>query len=438
MCGCSTTKARTSSPKASLAARTTSRPSNAVFNLQGLVGTTINEFKVGYNAARRASRGIAPHRGIHEHHHQPERFGGQHRHRRPGLVIRHRHPGRPGARQQRHQRPARPYQPFSLSFIDSLTESRGNHLLKFGGEARMIRMTTDRHGGTTYTYANLNAFLANTPPSMQYLGDLSEPSVFNNGATGQRHTCRTTTSASRRTSGVSPAFTLNYGLRYDYYTPMRERDDLLVKFNIDTGVIDPPTRRRCSRRARPTSSRGCRPPSRRTTRRCSARARHLRGPGPDRRPDSADRERPHQLDAVERRRYPIDPDLLRANFVNNPNKRAYQPRAYSNDYMMPERVYQYTASVQQELPATLSFTGGLCRQPRPQPLPPQHRQPTSRVVTNRTRPRHGDPRFDIVTARTPAASRCRAPTPRSTTRPAAATTTTTPCSSRWRAALPRA
>src|SRR4029453_2155052 len=37
--------------------------------------------------------------------------------------------------------------------------------------------------------------------------------------------------------------TLNYGLRYDYYTPLRENDNLLVKFNIDTGVIDPNTTR---------------------------------------------------------------------------------------------------------------------------------------------------------------------------------------------------
>ena len=46
----------------------------------------------------------------------------------------------------------------------------------------MIRMTTDRLGGTTYSFANLNAFLANTASTVQYLGDVSAPSVFNNGA----------------------------------------------------------------------------------------------------------------------------------------------------------------------------------------------------------------------------------------------------------------
>ena len=60
---------------------------------------------------------------------------------------------------------------------------------------------TDRLGGTTYTFANLNDFLANRGQQIQYLGDLSEPSVFNNGATGERHAEQNYASASRRTSG---------------------------------------------------------------------------------------------------------------------------------------------------------------------------------------------------------------------------------------------
>ena len=41
--------------------RTTARPTNAVFNLQGLLGTSMtNDFKVGYNAAPSTSQGVAP------------------------------------------------------------------------------------------------------------------------------------------------------------------------------------------------------------------------------------------------------------------------------------------------------------------------------------------------------------------------------------------
>ena len=47
--------------------------------------------------------------------------------------------------------------------------------------------------------------------------------------------------------------------------------------------------------------------------------------------------------------YPVDPAVIRLNFTNNPNNRSYAPRAYSDDYTLPEKVYQYTASVQQEI-----------------------------------------------------------------------------------------
>src|SRR6185369_12313046 len=39
--------------------------------------------------------------------------------------------------------------------------------------------------------------------------------------------------------------------------------------------------------------------------------------------------------------YPVDPNVIRSNFINNPNNRSYQPRAYANEYLLPERVYQY-------------------------------------------------------------------------------------------------
>jgi hypothetical protein len=48
--------------------------------------------------------------------------------------------------------------------------------------------------------------------------------------------------------------------------------------------------------------------------------------------------------------FPVDSALLRATFVNNPNNRQYQPRAYANEYTIPERVYQYSVSAQRDLP----------------------------------------------------------------------------------------
>ena len=69
------------------------------------------------------------------------------------------------------------------------------------------------------------------------------------------------------------------------------------------------------------------------------RVRHLRRPRPDRGPDPAGRERPHQ-----HRRSPAAPTRSTrprcvANFINNPNNRSYQPRA------LRERVHDSRADL---------------------------------------------------------------------------------------------
>jgi len=79
-----------------------------------------------------------------------------------------------------------PYTGYTLSFIDNLSVIHENHAMKFGFEFRPIRLYTDRLGGTTYTFSNLNALLANTPSQIQVLGDTSAPDPFNGGATGNR------------------------------------------------------------------------------------------------------------------------------------------------------------------------------------------------------------------------------------------------------------
>ena len=82
-------------------------------------------------------------------------------------------------------------------------------------------MATDRLGGITYTFPNVTAFLANQPSTIQYLGDVSAPSPFNNGATGARHIKQEYYVAYAQDEWhVAPNATLNYGLRYDYYTPL--------------------------------------------------------------------------------------------------------------------------------------------------------------------------------------------------------------------------
>src|SRR5262249_43124569 len=221
---------------------TTIDPTNAVFNLQGLLkGGAVNEFKFGYNGANSTEIGTT----------QPIFEGialslsgtvansglagqsGSTGLASPGGLVRVNSAG--------NGRGA-PYNPYSLTFADSLSKAVGSHFVKVGGDARLIRMSTDQLGGTTYTYTNLTTFLANTPSSIQYFGDLSEPSPFHNGASGLKNIAQEYyVGYAQDEWRVNPSFTFNYGLRYDYYVPLREVDNRIVKFNIVTGALDPDT-----------------------------------------------------------------------------------------------------------------------------------------------------------------------------------------------------
>ncbi|MFN7914882.1 MAG: TonB-dependent receptor [Vicinamibacterales bacterium] len=338
-------------------------PSNAVVNLQGLLGTSVNEFKFGYNAAptrigantsagfeniNLSLSGTVANSGIAGQ-------GSSTGLATPGGLVRVNSAG--------NGRSA-PYDPYSLTFADTLSRTAGTHLMKIGADARFIRMATDQQGGITYTFANLTGFLANTPTSIQYFGDLSEPSPFNNGASGMKHTVQNYFVAFAQDEWrVAPSFTLSYGVRYDYYTPLRERDNRIVKFNIDTGRIDPNTTPFLTMKKnniQPRVSATWMPTS---TTVVKAGGGIFVGPG----------QTEDQLQPVEAERisttltsgsllaFPVDANALRANFINNPTNRSYQPRAYANEYTLPEKVYSETVSVQQELPggmaATVAYVG---------------------------------------------------------------------------------
>jgi hypothetical protein len=347
--------------------RITDDPTNVVFNLQGTLGASlVNEFRVGYNAVPSRINGIAPAVPGVDFSNIVLNLSGSVANTgiagqgaSSGIVV----PGGLVRANSATNGRGQPYDPFSLTFADTISKVTGAHLLKAGVDVRTIRMTTDRLGGITYTFPNVTAFLANQPNSIQYLGDVSAPSPFNNGATGSRHTEQEYyVGFAQDEWRLRSNLTLNYGLRYDYYTPLREKDDLIVKFNIDTGVIDPSTtplfkskKNNFQPRVALTWSAG------RTVLRSGFGI--FVGPG-----QTEDQIQPVESDRVSSTltsgaflAYPVDPNILVDNFTNNPNNRSYQPRAYANEYEIPERIYQYTGSVQQDLggrfTATAAYVG---------------------------------------------------------------------------------
>ena len=346
-------------------------PQNGVVALASVLSSNLlNEFKFGYNGAYSRLVGIAPVvNGIDLSNLSFNIAGSVAGFALPGqgsnagVAV----PGGLIRANSAQNGRAQPYTPYSLSFIDNLNWTHGNHSLKFGGEVRAIRLYTDRQGGITYTFSSINNFLANSLQSTQFLGDLSAPSVFFNGSTGPAFAKQSYYIGYAQDEWkVKPNLTLSYGLRYEYYTPLREANNRQILFDIITGQLrdssqDPLHAAKNNFGPRVAVSWSPNPSAKgyfgggRTV---------LRGGfgiyfGPGQTED--------QIQPIESNRisstlsggaFPQDPAVIAALFVTNPNNRQYQPRAYAPEYTIPEKVYQYSVSVQQELPYKMVLTAG--------------------------------------------------------------------------------
>jgi hypothetical protein len=346
-------------------------PQNAVVGLQTIFSPRLlNEIKFGYNSAKTRINGQAPtvngldlsaivlNISANTANFNLPGQGASAGTAAPGGLVR--------ANSATNGR-GQPYTPYSLSFIDNVSYTSGSHNFRFGGEFRAIRLYTDRLGGTTYTYSSLQNFLTATLQSVQYVGDLSSTSPFT-GVSGQRFARQEYYIAYAQDQWqVRPGLTLNYGLRYEYYTPLSEKNDGQVLFDIVSGTLRDP-----KEAAYKTAKNSFGPrlaltwsPNSAGTGFFGGGHSVLRagfgiyyGPG-----QTEDQIQPIESDRIQTTitggtgfGFPADIPAIIANFVNNPNNRAYQPRAYSRDYLVPERVYQFSFSFQQELPGQLVAT----------------------------------------------------------------------------------
>ena len=302
----------------------TSKPANFVANMQGIMGTTTNDLKFGYNSANSTSFGVP---GTSTFHGIAVSLSGSVANTgiagqgatsgiaAPGGLVRVNSAG---------NGESAPYKPYSLTFADTLSSVKGDHYMKAGADVRVIRMATDQIGGITYTYQNIGNFLNNVPQQIQYFGDLSEPSPFHNGATGLKHTAQEYyVGFAQDEWRASEKVTLNFGLRYDYYTVMKEVDNRIVKFNVDTGLIDPDTTpffksKKNSFQPRVSSTYAM---SDKTVLRGGFGI--FVGPG-----QTEDQIQPIEAERISTTAtsgaflfFPVDENALRANFTNNPNNR---------------------------------------------------------------------------------------------------------------------
>lgn len=356
-------------------------PQNGVFGWQSFLSSNItNEFKVGYNSAFTRTNGIA--RSIpgldlsaatinisgNTANFSIAGQGASAGTSNPGGLIR--------ANSAANGR-GQPYTAYSISFIDNLTWVKGDHIIKFGVEIRPVRIYTDRNGGTTFVFNNLTDYLANNLASVQYQGDLSDPSPFNAGLTGNRLAQQEYYIGFAQDEWkIKKNVTLNYGLRYEYYTPLREANNGQVLFDTSTGTLRDP-----SEAAFRTDKKALGPrigltwsPNQEGSGLFAGGKTVLRGGfgiyyGPG---QVEDQIQPIESDRINSTlagsaTVRFDPNiaqfnnLIRTNFINNPNNRQYQPRAYAPEYLVPERILSFTASWQQELPygvtSTIAYVG---------------------------------------------------------------------------------
>jgi hypothetical protein len=252
---------------------------------------------------------------------------------------------------------------------------------------------------------------------------LSLPSPFNNQATGDRYLKQEYYIAYAQDEiKLRPNLTLNLGLRYEYYSPLREDRGLYVLMNLDNGTLfspkfcqspDPGTpcvpKDQAWYKASPSNF-GPRVSVAWSPRQSSTglfggdhtiiRAGFgiLYGPG-----QTEDQLQPAESDRIwltpsggtfcglgptctETGAANVKtPSALDATFLSAPNDRSARIRAYTNDYTVPERVYQYSASWQQQWGGFVSTIAYVGSQGRNLFL----RNVSNRIVSVRTNPSTG-------------------------------------------------
>ena len=210
---------RTVTPRRVLA---TQQPLNFVANHQSLFGSSlVNEVKVGFNRPKYDANAFGP-AGYDPLQvslsgtvtSQSADARGTTGIARSGLLVR---------ATSNASTNGQAYDPYSLSFSDAVTWTRAAHTLKMGGEYRRIDSQFQFLGSDEITYAGINEFIDNRPTQVAVALDspVFHPQQFY--ALGfVQDTWRPTA-----------RLTLELGLRYDFYSVVKERDGRARPFFIE-------------------------------------------------------------------------------------------------------------------------------------------------------------------------------------------------------------
>jgi hypothetical protein len=256
---------------------------------------------------------------------------------------------------------AAPYTNYSLSFIDSLNIIRGTHNIKVGVEIRPQRIKNAILGGTTYTFPNTQSFLNAAPSQIQINGNTNDVSPFTGkgGYFDMRQTFYI--GYAQDEWKIRPNLTMNYGLRYEYYSPLHEQNDKVLWFDVPTGKLIP--NYTADWYTMKTTNFGPRLGFSWSPERFASKTVFRIGAGYYYGPGLAEGQtQPAQNDRINRTitsgpllTFPADTQSILSAGINDPNLQ-FQPRAYLPDYRIPEKILQYSASIEQQLPGNAVLT----------------------------------------------------------------------------------
>jgi hypothetical protein len=217
---------RTVTPRRVLAKQT---PQNVMANYQSLHGNTlVNEAKVGYNGPQTSALAFAAVDGY-------DPLGvslsgtvtsasidarGTTGIARSGLLIR---------ATSASSTTGSVFDPMSLSFSDAITWNRGPHTVKGGFEYRDIASQFEFRGSDELTFNSVTDFIDNRPAAIQVA--LDSP-VF---TPKQFYLIGFVQDSWRANSRL----TLDLGVRYDYYSVVKEQDGLAKPFFVEDNAFSP-------------------------------------------------------------------------------------------------------------------------------------------------------------------------------------------------------
>ena len=318
-------------------------PLNVVLNQQSILGTrVINELKVGYNRPRYDAVAFGP-AGYDATQvslsgtvtSQSVDARGSTGIARSGLLVR---------ATSNASTNGQLYDPRSISISDALTLTRGAHTFKAGGEYRNIESSFQFLGSTEITYNGINELIDNRPAQVAVA--LDSP-VF----TPQQYYL---IGFAQDTWRATDRLTLELGLRYDFYSVVREKQGRARPFFVEENAFasdpddfyDPDTNNFSPRLSAVYQL------ADRTALRAGFGL--FYGPG-----QFEDRIQPIE-NFIERRRvqtadipggalaYPVDPGVYR-NLLSVRGYTHHRPDEYN---------MQYGASISQEVPGAINLTVG--------------------------------------------------------------------------------